>query len=472
MGCLWPVLLYSACGFIEQLFGGQMGGFHQMQQQKVRWPKGVKNEIGPDMAWLKGTEWHWNRWRNIKFQKDGTFEAPTQECVHMGLCEWAAYDGKVYVMWGDAGLHILEPTEKGIKDQSLDKLKKTTLKGKRRSDGDPVKATFVKVFDFEAFLVEKDLYGILGVSEEADDGEIKRAYRKLSKELHPDKNPGDAAAAERFNEVRDAYEILNSKEQKILYDTGGMEAIHEHKKGQVQKGETREHQASVTLEMLYSGTQSPVQMTRRVVCIGCGRNPNQPKCKGCNRCPNEVRMVQRQMGPGFIVQQQEEVQSTEKCKQQQETLTLQVEKGMRDGDTLTFEMMGEQKPKTIPGDVTFKLKCAKHKQFTRRGNDLTMKMSLTLRQAVLGFEKTVRHLDGHEVKIRRQGVTKPGAVMTVKGEGMPLRDDPEEFGSLYIEFSVDFPDSLTDAQATAIASVLSETKGDIVGSDGTARGEL
>merc|ERR1719181_2097059 len=396
------------------------------------------NEIGADMAWVKGLEFHWNRWRNVKFQKDGTFEAPTQECVHMGLCEWAAYDGKIYVMWGDAGLHILEPTQK-MTDQNLDKLKNTQLKGKRRSDGDPVRATFVKVFDFEAFLVEKDLYGILGVHEEATDGEIKRAYRKLSKELHPDKNPG-AEAREKFNEVRDAYEILNNPEQKILYDTGGMEAIQEHKKGQVQKGETHEHQASVTLEMLYSGTSSPVSMTRRVVCIGCSRNPNQEKCRSCSRCPNEVRTVQRQMGPGFIVQQQEEVKSNEKCKSQQETLTLQVEQGMRDGDSITFEMMGEQKPKMIPGDVVFKLKCAKHKVFTRRGNDLTMKMSIPLRQALLGFEKTIKHLDGHELKIRRDGVTKPGAVMKVDGEGMPHRDDPESYGALHIEFSIEFPD--------------------------------
>lgn len=183
-------------------------------------------------------------------------------------------------------------------------------------------------------------------------------------------------------------------------------------------------------------------------------------------------MVQRQMGPGFVVQQQEEVQSTEKCKNQQETMTLQVEKGMRDGDAITFEMMGEQKPKTIPGDVVFKLKAQKHKTFKRRGNDLTMKMNLSLRQALLGFEKTIRHLDGHEVKIRREGITSHGAVMTVKGEGMPLRDDPEEFGGLYIEFHVDFPDSLTKDQIEAIAKTMPEKHGDIVSSDGSARPEL
>ena len=79
------------------------------------------------------------------------------------------------------------------------------------------------------------------------------------------------------------------------------------------------------------------------------------------------------------------------------TLHMNIEKGMRDGDSITFETMGEQRPKQIPGDVVFKLKLQKHKVFTRRGNDLTIKDKITLRQALLGFEKKIKHLDGHEV---------------------------------------------------------------------------
>ena len=130
---------------------------------------------------------------------------------------------------------------------------------------------------------------------------------------------------------------------------------------------------------------------------------------------------------------------------------MNIEKGMKDGDSITFEMMGEQRPKQIPGDVVFKLKLQKHKVFTRRGNDLTIKDKLTLRQALLGFEKKIKHLDGHEVLIRREGVTMPGAVMKVADEGMPKKDDSSSYGDLYIEFSVQFPDTLTDAQKTAVS---------------------
>jgi DnaJ-class molecular chaperone len=167
------------------------------------------------------------------------------------------------------------------------------------------------------------------------------------------------------------------------------------------------------------------------------------------------------MGPGFVVQQQEEIKSNEKCKTEATTLHMNIEKGMKDGDAITFEMMGEQRPKQIPGDVVFKLKQQKHKVFTRRGNDLTIKDKITLRQSLLGFEKTFKHLDGHEVKIRRDGVTMPGAVMKVKDEGMPKKDDTSSYGDLYIEFSVQFPDTLTTEQQAAISNNFKASAHDI-----------
>merc|ERR1712216_883398 len=184
-------------------------------------------------------------------------------------------------------------------------------------------------------------------------------------------------------------------------------------------------------------------------------------CKTCNRCPNEVRTVNRPLGPGFVVQQQEEIKSNEKCKTEATTLHMNIEKGMKDGDSTTFEMMGEQRPKQIPGDVIFKLKLQKHKVFTRRGNDLTIKDKISLRQALLGFEKTIKHLDGHGVKIRREGVTMPGAVMKVAEEGMPKKDDSSSYGDLFIEFSVQFPDTLSSAQQEAIATNFKASNHDI-----------
>jgi DnaJ-related protein SCJ1 len=90
-----------------------------------------------------------------------------------------------------------------------------------------------------------------------------------------------------------------------------------------------------------------------------------------------------------------------------------------------------------------------------------MKDKITLRQALLGFEKTFKHLDGHEVKIRREGVTMPGAVMKVAEEGMPKKDDSSSFGDLFIEFTVQFPESLTAGQQKAISDNFKAQTNDI-----------
>lgn len=178
-----------------------------------------------------------------------------------------------------------------------------------------------------------DPYKELGLNEddEPSASEIKKAYRKLSLKLHPDKPTGDEA---KFQKVSRAYEILSDEENKFLYDFGGMKAVkdneeakkHEEaaggrhdpfrqffggRQGQQNKGPTAQLEFEVSLEDLYNGSETQAKFNRRVVCRGCSKEKGgdkKAKCKLCpNRCPNEVRMVQKQMGPGFIVQQQEEV---------------------------------------------------------------------------------------------------------------------------------------------------------------------
>jgi len=462
--------------FIEEIFsqafgGGGGGGFHFQsgdgmpfemgggggrRQKKAKWPQGITDKINKKMSWLKGTEWNWNNWRNVKFQKDGSFEAPTRECQHGGQCKWSASKNRIYILWGQAGLHELAIEGTIPDEQSPEKLAGVSMKGKRQSDGERCFAQFVRVFDHEAAELEKDLYEILGLEDDADEGEIKKVYRKLSKQYHPDKNP-DEASKKKFNSIRDAYEILNDPEKKILYDTGGMEAVKDAEKGNVQKGDDSNQQVSVTLEDLYNSGAIEASIKRRVVCRGCRVKPDSPKCKGCGRCPNEVRTVHRQMGPGMFIQQQEEVQSKEKCKQENTGLNVQIEKGMRDGENVKFERMSEQRPGIIPGDVIFTLKVAKHKKFERRGDDLHMSMKITLREALLGWSQTIRHLDGHTVVLETDSVTRPFQVIKVQGEGMPLRDDPSSFGDMYVKVEVVFPKTLTDDQFTGIESLFSST---------------
>jgi len=138
-------------------------------------------------------------------------------------------------------------------------------------------------------------------------------------------------------------------------------------------------------------------------------------------------------------------------------IDVNIEKGMRDGESLTFERMAEQRPGQLPGSVVFTLKASKHHKFVRRGNDLHMDMQVSLREALLGWEQSIRHLDGHILELATDSVTKPFQVMKVAGEGMPLRDDPASFGDLYVKVEVMYPTSLTSEQREAIDALFQKT---------------
>jgi len=150
-------------------------------------------------------------------------------------------------------------------------------------------------------------------------------------------------------------------------------------------------------------------------------------------------MVHKRAGPGMVVQQEVMVESKEKCKREEKRLEATIEKGMPDNEEIVFKYESEQKPGQIPGDVVLKLKMQPHALFKRNRDQLSMKLTIPLRAALLGFETSFKHLDGHTVTIKRTGVTKPGQVIKIKGEGMPKHGTPSEFGDLSITFTVEFP---------------------------------
>ncbi|CAK9017309.1 DnaJ homolog subfamily A member 4 (MmDjA4), partial [Durusdinium trenchii] len=309
---------------------------------------------------------------------------------------------------------------------------------------------------------------------DATDKEIKQAYRKLSLKFHPDRNSGDAEAADKFREVSFAYEILSSEDKKFLFDQGGMallkEAEEDGKGGddmfggffggmnRGNRGPDYQMRLRVTLEDLYNGVEKETRINRRVVCARCNApklsEKAQARCKLCGKCPNEYRTVHRQLG-GFIVQQQEEVPSKEKCKNEQKTLTAHIERGMEEGDELRFKYMSEQKPRQIPGDVVLVIQQARHARFERKGNDLHYKMKISLREALTGFKKTVPHLDDHTVEVNREGkITRPFETIKLAGEGMPLHEVPSQFGALHVTFEVVFPKSLSADQIAQLKELL------------------
>jgi len=319
------------------------------------------------------------------------------------------------------------------------------------------------------FKKDADLYEVLGVSRDATDKDIKKAFRKLSVTNHPDKGGNK----EVFQQIQRAYEVLSDEELRLVYDHAGLEGLDQHEKGQnapaspfdaffgggqqrnANRGPEAKVDMQVSLEDMYNGNEVSMSIKRRVVCRNCkGRNKwKQPQCADCGECPPEIKMVQQQVAPGFVVQQQQQVPSDHRCKQEPKELKMTVERGAPDGHEVRFKGASEQSPGQVPGDVVVSLRQKSHHQFKRQGNDLHMEMQISLKEALTGFSRVVKQLDGRDVIIEETGVTGPYTTKTIAGEGMPKHGVPSETGDMRIKMKVKFPKSLTAEQVEAINKI-------------------
>ncbi|KAJ3174677.1 DnaJ- protein scj1 [Irineochytrium annulatum] len=344
-----------------------------------------------------------------------------------------------------------------------------------------------------AVLAGKDYYELLGIPRSAQKRDIKKAYKELSKKYHPDKNPGNKEAEEKFIELAHAYEVLSDEEKRRIYDQHGEEGLkgnqrnfhnpfdifqqfgfgggggHSHGffgQEQERKGPEIRMDLQVTLEELFNGESIEVEMSKQVICpicrgSGAKKADDVKKCTSCNG--SGVKIVRQMLGPGIYQQMQttcdvcggkgKVIKSKcascqgHKVKRGSHQFTVTVERGMADGQAITFENEGDEHPDQAAGDVVFVVKTLPHETFTRAGDNLTVKRTISLKDALLGFEFKLKHLDGEDVTIERKGVTtQPNFIQEVKGQGMPTHQFPSERGSLFIQYTVELPDKLTADQ--------------------------
>eukprot|EP00762_Andalucia_godoyi_P005536 ANDGO_00543.mRNA.1 DnaJ protein homolog len=345
------------------------------------------------------------------------------------------------------------------------------------------------------------LYDILGVSKDASDGEIKKAYRKLAMQFHPDKNP---EAGDKFKEISMAYEVLQDAEKRRLYDQYGEEALKGGGPGaggfsgaddlfsslfgggmfgggRGRRGPAKSDDITfalkVTLEELYNGATRKLAITRSRICqtcsgIGASKADAVKTCAGCNGQGFKV-FVQR-IGPGIAQQVQAACQECKgqgksidskfrctECKgdkvvQEKKILEVNVDKGMSNGQKLKFSGEADQTPDLQPGDVVLVIEQQEHKLFKRQGNDLVIEKSISLADALTGAEFLVTHLDGRKLVCRspKGNVIQPSEIRTIHGEGMPRHGSPFERGNLFVRFTIDFPKSIGDQQAALLIQLL------------------
>jgi len=316
---------------------------------------------------------------------------------------------------------------------------------------------------------EQDLYELLELSDSADASEIKKSYRRLSVLYHPDKTPGKA---DKFNGIRDAYEVLSNADSRVLYDTGGMKAVKNAKEAEV--GEGLEKELELSMAEFYTGASRKIRFTRRIICRKCRRTQDPVRCKGCTSCPASRKMVQYRRG-NMIFQQEQEEPSSEDCKAETSEVDVAVDPGSYVGDTIVFKHYASQKPGQIPGDLRVVLKLrapvGAEKAWKRSGKDLRHRLNLSLREALLGFTRRILHLDGHTLEVTSRAVSKVGQVVRITGEGMPVKDAPSQFGDLNLIVAVAFPEALTEAERLELEGTAAlRTISAAAASPGSARG--
>ncbi|KAM0791289.1 hypothetical protein ACM66B_005763 [Microbotryomycetes sp. NB124-2] len=348
-------------------------------------------------------------------------------------------------------------------------------------------------------VAETKLYDLLGVDPSCSEAELKKAYRKKALLLHPDKNPN---AGDEFKEVSHAYEVLSDGEKRRIYDQygeeglsggGGMGGMDPQdlfsqlfgggggffggSRGRPQgprKGKDLVHRIKVSLEDLYKGKTTKLALQKHVLCSKCnGKGGKEGAVKKCNGCQGQgIKIVLRQLGP--MVQQIQQtcpdcqgegeiINAKDRCKQcngkkisnERKVLEVYIDRGMKEGQTITFKGEADQAPGIEPGDVVIVVEEKPHEVFKRKGDDLFAEVEIDLLTALAGGQFSIPHLDERAllVKIAPGETIKPGSLKVIPGQGMPSYRH-HEMGDLIVQMNVKFPDSLDPSVLGPLESIL------------------
>jgi molecular chaperone DnaJ len=340
-------------------------------------------------------------------------------------------------------------------------------------------------------VANKDYYGILGVRRDASADEIKRAYRKLAREYHPDVNP-DPAAQEKFKEIGAAYEVLSDPAKREMVDLGGdplapgggapgpgaggpfvgfqdiMDAFFGNAtargpRPRVRPGADAILRLELDLHETAFGVETPITVDTAVLCTTCsgagtaaGTHPT--TCDVCGG-RGEVQSVQRTFlgqvvsarpcaacqGYGTTIPHPCQTCAGDGRIRTRRTLTVKIPAGVEDGMRIRLAQQGEVGPGGgPPGDLYVEIHERTHDVYSRKGDDLHCRVTVPMTAAALGTRLTIKTLDGEENVDVRAG-TQPGATLRIRGKGVPhLRGTGR--GDLFVHLDVRTPLKLDPEQ--------------------------
>jgi molecular chaperone DnaJ len=357
---------------------------------------------------------------------------------------------------------------------------------------------------------ERDLYEVLGVPRGASDAEIKRAFRKLAQQWHPDVNDQPEAAA-RFKEASEAYQILSDPERRQRYDMfgragvdggaagtgfegfGGFSDIFDAffggasagsaRRGRPQPGSDLRYDLRITFEEAIKGTEKEIDfraLGRCETCDGSGAAPGS-EARTCPQCEGrgEVRSIRQTMlgqmvnvsacprcrGEGKIIETPCETCRGDGRTERKRTLRVTIPAGIDEGHQIRLTNEGEVGPRGgPPGSLYVAVHVAPHPTLKREGTELYYEATISIAQAALGTTLTVPTVDGSEEVEIKPG-TQPDTTIRLRGKGVPHLRRSGSRGDLHVLVDVEVPKKLSKKQRELLEAFARES-GDHVGGHG------
>jgi molecular chaperone DnaJ len=342
-------------------------------------------------------------------------------------------------------------------------------------------------------IAKRDYYEVLGVNRDCDDPSLKSAYRKLALQYHPDRNPNNPEAEDRFKEAAEAYAVLSDSQKRASYDRFGHQGVNfgaqggpdfgdagfadfsdilgdlfgfgdmfgngRGKRQKVQRGEDLRYDLEISFEDVMNGMSADLQVPRLEACTKCSGTGAEPNggLVSCATCGGRGEVLYQQSflsirktcptcsGRGQVIRQACSQCRGEGYKRTQKRLKVNIPAGVDTGTRLRLSAEGNPGPAGgHPGDLYVVVKVKEHPIFERRENDLHCTLPVNIAQAALGAQIDIETFDGaHKVNIAEG--TQSGTMVKIRGLGVPEVNGRSR-GDLYVHIDVQVPKKLTKEQ--------------------------
>jgi molecular chaperone DnaJ len=346
-------------------------------------------------------------------------------------------------------------------------------------------------------MAKRDYYEVLGVAKGANEADLKRAYRQLAMQYHPDKNPGDATAEARFKEINEAYEVLKDPQKRAAYDQFGHRAFEagmgggaggaaggfdftsfadvfddlfsdfmggqgggRRRGGAGTRGADLRYNLSITLEEAFAGKKAQIRVPTTVVCEACSGSGSEggaepapcPSCRATGRIRSQQgfftveRTCPTCQGTGRIIKNPCRVCTGSGVVHREKTLAVTIPAGVEDGTRIRLSGEGEAGVRGgQPGDLYIFVAVAPHRIFRREGPHIGCRVPIPMTTAALGGQVEVPTIEGKRLKVQVPAGTQTGKQIRLKAKGMTELHGHAR-GDMLVEIVVETPVNLTKRQ--------------------------